>query len=270
MSQKITKAMQMILKVFYEDKIKRCQMPVDFEKMKEAIAKSFSSNIFFGMIKNDIYYMDDENDQILMENEYDFENAKLFLQQNNLKTLKITLKPNTTQETKHSPLNLSRASINKSINFSFLKESCQNPYFKCEKCYRIFSRKETHAKHTKICEKIFSCKRKPFDSKKQRSVKFILSNDSLIKPAVGTKIYGNTDFSSINIKVAKKAKKVLNKRKPFDSKKQRFITSEHFQKKKKSQVINKELGKITAKKWKKLSERFRTIMRISKMLYKKD
>jgi len=75
-------------------------------------------------------------------------------------------------------------------------------------------------------------------------------------------------------KHAKNCRKIfMNKRKQFDSKKQRILNLEHavflrrqelLQKKK--EMMNMPVDKN--RRWKKMSERFRTVMRISRLLLK--
>lgn len=292
----------MILKITFQDKIKRCLMPSDFKNLKETISKCFPSNTPFS-----IYYIDDEKDEILMENEYDFENALLFLLHNNFFTMKITLRPFLRDSPIRSSLNVS-VSVNKSIDiksedFSFVKPDSQvysqvnsQAILKCEKCSRKFLQ-ESHAIHSRICNKIFCSKRKPFDSKKQRAVsptQLVLSKDySQNKTEIPEKkikvnrktrpfseLFVETDSHecflcnrTFNEKSYRKHErncyKILLKRPQFQSKEQRIINFEHFLILKEREFFQEKETKKSTLRWKKLSERFRTIMKINKML-KKD
>lgn len=318
-----------LLKIYFEEKTKRCALPKDFKEMKEIVMKSFN-NISEPF---DIYYMDEEKEFILIENQFDFENALMFIKENN-SALKITVrmpgdKYDRSIAIKYldsslvNSINLSKISIDKKRADEILIDTTMN--LNCERCGRKFSNRNSHLKHTRICARVFGSKRKPFDSRRQRikeiqmlkdeknmieNMNSKLENDmEALKSAMGKwkksckKLHKNMKigkpfkdlFIDLNSKQCdncrrnfneksynkhiRSCNKLMTKRKPFDSKKQRINSLEQAVMLRRSDMMNKakelfsndEDKKSKCKKsqrWRKLSERFRTIMRISKLLYK--
>jgi hypothetical protein len=83
------------------------------------------------------------------------------------------------------------------------------------------------------------------------------------------------EFNDISyLKHAPHCMKLTNKRKPFDSRKQRIVNLEHAVFIRRREILSQNdmgMSKISMnKRWKKMSERFRTIMRISRLLHRKD
>jgi len=269
----------------------------------------------------DVYYLDDDKDLILIENQFDYENALLFLSQHNHTTLKITIKRQCEKLDHKNALKFLESSAIYSINKSKIcinnEQQTESFFNKCDKCSRIFERRTSLAKHSKNC----GMKRAPFDSRKQRMRAIIeqmenklniferlskdigklqravekwrkLSNVGMNKKKNQDKNKGKSFrelFVEINMKECisckrsfneiaykkhfKVCQRILNRRKPFESKKQRIINLEHavfmrrqdlLQKKKEMMSMPNEKNR----RWKKMSERFRTIMRISRLLMK--
>jgi hypothetical protein len=303
-----------ILKICFEDKIKRAFMPTNFMELYEIILKSFP----FKDRNFEIYYIDNEKDEILLESEFDYENAIMFMKHQDKKSLKIKIKRC-----------LEESVICDDIREKVIVKPC--PYLikvertreesverlheddiriKCPNCARYFIEK-SFRKHEKYCQKVFKTKRIPFDSRKQRAInelpekKFTNLEKELLKYALTTLKIETIDFPSnvekllyrpfkqndlitCNIcnrkfiedsfvKHSKNCLRLKMKRKPFDSKRQRLLSLEHAVLLRKKELINKKsqiFGKMLdinneKQRWKKLSDRFRQVLKINRMLFKK-
>lgn len=306
-----------LLKIYYEDKTKRCELPQSFSELKEICMKNFPNMFIF-----DIFYMDEDKDFILIENDFDYDNALLYLKHNDLSTLKVSLRPpSSCLDSKvmlkcldNSSINASKVSNNKEQDLYKIKLDdwqflTENTLLSCEKCARRFDNRLSHAKHTKVCSKVFGQRRIPFDSRKQRTKEIMILQNKVsiglgkLERALNKwkerNITANKNknksegrsFKDLFVEVDKKqcinCKREFNeasylkhanncfrltrRRIPFDSKKQRIRESEQEALQKKGEKLNKLLGiEKNNKKWKKMSDRFRKIMRISRLLFKRD
>lgn len=78
------------LKMNFDEKVKRCFLPKSFDELKNSVASSFKLQ---NLNQYEISYQDDDNDKILIENEFDFEQALTFLEHSkNNSTLRIKIK----------------------------------------------------------------------------------------------------------------------------------------------------------------------------------
>merc|ERR1711976_137443 len=152
------------LKIHYYGKIKRFSLPSNFQDLLEIIEKSF------GLTENfDITYNDEENDSIMIENGFDYENSVKFISNSQMKTLHLTLevsnnkyeRRNALYDTIGGCLKPSSTIVTRSIVINTDNE------FGCSNCKRKFSSIKSREIHSNVCSKIFFTKRKPFDSKKQ-------------------------------------------------------------------------------------------------------
>jgi hypothetical protein len=319
-----------LLKLYFDEKTKRCSLPLDFESLKEMSIKSFQS---LEELSFELFYMDDENDMIQIENEFDYKNSTEYLKQSKNNTLKVIIRVN---DQKFDPIvaikfleNSNMGQINLSemvkqeivqneIN-KLLEEQESSPIFMCESCGRKFCKINSYEKHQSVCSKVFGSKRKPFNSKKQRLMiedhqeeleimnSKITNQMTQLKEALNKwnvtcqklennfNYYGRPfkdlyveadsnkcNYCSRNFNHASYKKHVKNcfrlyrKRKPFDSRKQRLISLEQAYLLKKQENMRNNFLKFdmdqkdkdakSRPRWKRLSERFRIIMRIAKLL----
>ena len=321
----------LLLKIYFDEKTKRFSLPRDFQELKDVAKKSFSSNNL--MEPFDIYYMDEEKDLILIENQLDYENACLFLKHNNSNTLKLSLKSNNNEKYDaklaikylENSINLSKISLSRS-QFNKIEEQ-KDPLknYACDQCQRKFLEKSSQQKHMRVCSRVFGSKRQPFDSKKQRfnheqlrdqNLKLNNMSDKLFNQLENLKLAMNKWRKSCkrlqnNLKLkgrpfrdlfveldaqqcnncrrkfseksfrkhSENCQKLMSKRNPFNSKNQRIVNSEHeiLLRKQEEMEKNKKIFLYQEKddnerhsirpRWKRLSDRFRVIMRISRLLY---
>jgi len=325
-----------LLKIHFEDKIKRTNLPGNFRELRNIIIKSFLNTNLPEMFE--VYYMDDERDLIHIENDYDYENALMFVRQNCHLSLKVTIKsPGEKLDYKNAIEFLDNSAMNSRITVGSCKpfeikqeQIVCDAQLNCLNCGRNFYNSLSHSKHSKVCEKVFKNKRIPFDSKKQRWIeenrqherkefnlkliklqkeqiksefkKFVeafrrwknclkmniprnkLHNNAEKHPEIQLLLnrecakcqYCKRSFSDESIRIhSRNCFKIRNKRRPFDSKKQRIVNLEHavllrrqeiVQLKK--EIIENQTKKEKRSRWKSLSQRWRTILRISRLLYK--
>jgi hypothetical protein len=114
-----------ILKIFYNGKTKRCALPQNFKEMKSLINLSFPlDELGDGFYR--MSYMDEDNDCILIENEFDWSNAISFLDDSGKKLLKVIVIRNPRKTMSENMLSSSR---NKSdLTFSHVVKQ-QSPQF---------------------------------------------------------------------------------------------------------------------------------------------
>ncbi len=74
------------IKVSYKNEIKRFELPKTFKELKEIISKSYSLNKDF-----QITYLDDEQDCVIISNEFDLEQTVLFMEKQNCSLLRISI-----------------------------------------------------------------------------------------------------------------------------------------------------------------------------------
>lgn len=188
----IIKENKFLLKIYFEEKTKRSFLPLDYTSLIDVCLKSFP--ILIRPDNFELYYNDEDNDQILLESQFDYENACHYIKNNNknILTLKITIKLKNKHEDKSQIKFLENSSIANSIinyklyedknfekihkeNYSFNKsKQDEDEYidlhnFACDYCGRKFSHQNAQLKHSKVCKKVFGTKRIPFDSKCQRN-----------------------------------------------------------------------------------------------------
>ena len=169
----------LLLKIYYEEKIKRCSLPANYRDLRSCIIKSFLNTNIPEMFE--VYYLDEEKDLIHIVNDYDFENALFFVNQNCHSSLKVTIKsPNEKLDYQNAIKFLDNSAMNSRITITKCKsdsrytdESCIeeikfDAQLTCNNCGRKFINYLSHSKHSQNCEKVFCKKRTPFDSKKQR------------------------------------------------------------------------------------------------------
>jgi hypothetical protein len=313
----------LLLKIYFDEKTKRFSLPKNFQELRDVAMKSFSSNNL--MDPFEIYYMDEERDLILIENQFDYENACLFIKHNNSNTLKVSIK--SLCNDKYDP-RLAVKYLENSLSLSKLSRrdegsELMSMNYTCERCSRKFVEKNSQQKHSQICSSVFGSKREPFDSKKQRhneeSMTEQKDNDENINDVVylhleklrlsinkwrksckrlQKNMNKGREFRDMYIDVESKecrnckrhfaktsivkhsenCHRIMNKREPFDSRRQRMMCTEQEtllhkneeMEKNKKHFLWKEDNTDNYKirpRWKRLSDRFRVIMRISRLLY---
>lgn len=302
---------QILLKISYEDKIKRAILAKTYQELNDIITRSFCLNSF------KIFYEDEEKDLILIESQYDYDNAIIFLKQNGGNNLKVIIK----NEEK-------RKVVEQNFPTTNLILSLNSEAYVYQNCNRKFSNQHSHQKHYDNCVQVFKSERPKFNSNKQRLRDFLINvpednkkcqklrdlfmdyknfkmknafenwrskgvkhdtnnirKREIIIPPIKIPFCSNFKLSLITCKGCHrsfdkipyikhiKICSILNKkRKSFDSRKQRIINEEHAHHIKKLDLLknieNKEKISIVKSRWKKQSERLRTIIRITRMLYK--
>jgi hypothetical protein len=329
----------LLLKIYFDEKIKRCSLPANYRDLRSCIIKSFLNTNIPEMFE--VYYLDEEKDLIHIENDYDFENALFFVKQNCHSSLKVTIKsPNEKLDYQNAIKFLDNSTMNSRITISKCKSESRYPdeptsednifdaQLNCNNCGRKFINYLSHSKHSRNCEKVFCKKRTPFDSKKQRRIlndnprdfnvrvfkiekedlksefrkmaeafrrwknatittktRNIQTNTYKKEPFVDlilnyeckTCTTCNRNFNTNSLqKHSANCLKITNKRKPYDSKKHRILNLEHAVLLRRAEMmqLKKEIlegGMNKHKripKWKNQSRKFRTIMRISRLLNK--
>jgi len=78
------------VKITYSNDTKRCVMPKDFKELVEVFHKSFKTDMNIDSYLN-FKYTDDEGDQVLISNDFDYEQAVFFIEKSNINTLKINV-----------------------------------------------------------------------------------------------------------------------------------------------------------------------------------
>jgi len=170
-----------LLKLYFDEKTKRCTLPVDFDSLKDISIRSFQclEDMYF-----ELFYMDDENDMIQIENDFDYKNATEYLNQCKSNTLKVIIRINDKkfdsivaikflENSSIGQINLSQMGkqdlVQNEIN-NILEMQENSPLLMCDSCGRKFMKPNSFEKHQSVCSKVFVGKRKPFNSKKQRMI----------------------------------------------------------------------------------------------------
>jgi hypothetical protein len=76
------------IKISFDGEIKRADFPNTFEELKEIVNKCFSISIR----EFQVFYKDDDEDSVRISNQYDLDQATLFMQKQGLSVLKVNLK----------------------------------------------------------------------------------------------------------------------------------------------------------------------------------
>lgn len=84
------KATNKSVKMNYRGEIKRSTLPQTFEDLRVILSKSFNLNLDQVKALN-ISYMDDEGDTVLISDEFDYSQAKLFMEKEKVDVLKVTV-----------------------------------------------------------------------------------------------------------------------------------------------------------------------------------
>lgn len=264
------------IKLCFLNKIKRVPVQSSFLTLTQTICDSFLiNNNHFSQ-----YYLDDEKDHILIENESDYHMALKFAKEAK-STLKIFIEfPEDTTEFDHKTSLIQQ----ETIDYSAPEEQTLDS-FECKTCSRKFSSSRSYGAHSKVCLKLFKQKATKFDTNKMRLKGIAVDNgidietlknksnsellenkqEQLMECKICSRKFNKTVFNKHLIYCRKKIKRVS-----FDSKKQRaywlknnsyFFFSDEKQKTKK----NKQ-----KKNWKKKSEKFRSIIHIAREMMKNE
>jgi hypothetical protein len=203
------------LKIYYDTIAKRCNIPTCFRDLTLLVINSFPE---LDKLENyNIIYKDDEGDSILLESEYDYQNALLFLYQSKLSILKIYL-------------------IKKIDTSIVVETSLWDNFNNFDYDIINFNEKDTEKRVNKANEiflinqqiyifvqiAIIILKRKFFEC-------FLLNCDILInnKRMMCPNCNRKFEEKSYNRHMTSCCNK-FSKRSPFNSKKQRIISIEHF------------------------------------------
>lgn len=260
------------IKICFNDRIKRVLIPNSFLNLTQTICDLFSiNNINFNQ-----YYFDDENDHIVIENEYDYKMALLFADSSN-STLKIFIKfPEDNEYLNKKP------SMTQLKTEDFLGQEVQMlEFYCCRKCQRKFSNRRSYQIHSRICDKLFNKKGEKFNMSKKRLEGIALDNGINMNALLDICSKGKETEKEREYKKCDKCLRKFHssaidkhvmlckkKREPFNSKKQRAYYPEnmYFYKKKSEKKI-KRMKKLD---WKIQSKRFRTIIRIAREMMKTE
>ncbi len=102
------------LKITYNKNTKRCAIPNTFNELIQMIHKVFDLELNLDSYIN-VKYLDDENDQVVISNDFDYEQALFFMEKSNLKTLKIIVTvSDATDSLKESDLLIKDLNLSKS------------------------------------------------------------------------------------------------------------------------------------------------------------
>lgn len=164
--------MDFSIKLCLNEKIKRVPTQSSFMTICHTINDLFSLNneIF------SLYYLDEENDRIAIENETDYHKALEFsLIQNIIPKIMIKLQS-------HYIIKENDCLTNDS--FSDEKEEDAMEYFQCNSCFRSFASTRSFMAHYNVCEKLFLKKANKFDLNKMRLKGIARSNGVKINALV--------------------------------------------------------------------------------------
>jgi len=267
------------LKISHDGKVKRATLFCDFENFKAEACSLFSKD--FDDEDFEYLYLDDDNDIIQLESQADYDQALLYLFNSSQKTLKVRIVPKYSSDeySNDYPQLLIDSLYTKRINDlneeleKFERGEDSYNFLMCSRCNRSFN-SDSYYKHIKVCWKVFQTKRIPFNSRRKR-----LTREQLLFSIIHkddkkefqnkeskwkkqsqefrhyVKELRNRKFEKAQPSV--QLKKNQRKRNPFDSKTQRL---KHLGEVRLSEHEKKE------KRWKQLSQKFRAIVKLSKML----
>lgn len=271
----------LIIKLSYEGKIKRISIDQsqEFDSFLSFVKENYEE------LKNSkitLNYIDNERDTVCIENKKDFVNAIAFAgKHTSILRVYIQRKEELNRERRYSETRLAIAS------WAIEDELATLVALKCESCNRVFKKQKSFEVHANACQKVFVTKRTKFDSRLMRMRGIALLNKITLlylntlmtlrkEPLV--KCYSNRRaclkcqrrFSYSAFEAHSKAcERLMTSRVPFDSKKQRMICTNEIIVKKSNEYFElkkKKISKTDQAQWKKDSQRFRNIMKISRML----
>jgi hypothetical protein len=246
------------LKIFYNGKTKRCALPQNFKEMKSLINLSFPLDELGDGFYN-ISYMDEDNDYIFIENEFDWSNAISFLEDSGKKLLKVIVIRNLEKTMSENMLSSSRNKSDLTFNHVVKQQSPQlQRILRHEKIIpqeeeikkmefndkiEVLEQSEIIETSEKIKENDYSLNNISIDQfinknstnifnipKLNLNFDFNTSQDmrSILKLSLCTTCGRKFNESSIH-KHSKICSKLSNShRSPFVSKKQRILNLEHF------------------------------------------
>jgi hypothetical protein len=273
------------LKLSHEGKIKRATLFCDYENFKAEASSLF--NIDFNDEEYEHLYIDEDNDIIQIESQADYDQALLYLYNNEQKTLKIRIVPKYSNEySREMPQLLVDSLYNRRLNelneeidkfehnSSYKSNSSMDSYnfLTCLRCNRTFNT-DSYYKHIKVCWKVFQTKRIPFNSRRKRLTRVqmlysIIHKDDEKDDSCNKNNWKEQseefrqfirDLREQNCQKSQQCNqlKKYRRRNPFDSRSQRL---KHLGEPKLNDYERRE------KRWKQLSQKFRALLKFSRML----
>jgi hypothetical protein len=283
------------VKICFNGKVKRIALICDFESFREE-----AENLFNQEFKDEEYeflYLDDEDDIIQLESQADYDQALMYLFNTNyVKSLKVRIIPKYKEFEYNKELpNLYLDSVyDKKLNelsyeIEKLEKEEERDRLMCSRCTRCFN-PESYYKHIKVCWRVFQTKRIPFNSRRKRLTReqllhaIIHQQDKQIENIERKENQWREQSQEFRRRIRelrkradrqrdqrdeikiidqaadanKERKRVhLSQRKPFNSKQQRL--------KEYGEVRSANYEKVQ-NRWKLLSQKFRTVVKLSKML----
>jgi hypothetical protein len=202
------------MKIYYNTVAKRCQILPSFRELAKLINYSFTE---IDILENyNIIYKDDEDDSILIESEYDYQNALLYLNHSQIFLLKIYIikKFDTSLVLENSLWKNPQI-----CDFEFININNDDTLKEVKIIYESDTQPNINS-FLQITNKILN--KKIFD---QFFIKYhnLIKNKRLICPYCNRKFHEKSYNKHLTVCFNK-----ISKRSPFNSKKQRILNIEHF------------------------------------------